>query len=461
MDLPGSRRPLAVSPPLKILGVISSPVNVSNLDVDEERTKLERALSRSVGAGEVTVTWTEDATLDGLRRALRDDDYHVLHFIGHGGFVERGQEGVLLFENDRRGSAEISGWELGLIVNDHRSLRLVVLNACEGARTSVDDPFAGVATALVERGVPAVIAMQFEITDTAAIKFSEELYTAVAADFPIDAALGEARKAVFAAGNDLEWGTPVLFLRVGDGRIFAVHQPEPGLVSEPRLERKPEPPNAMSSSPGPRSAAQPTKAPTKVEPAKPRRKVPIGLPVGQLIELLTPFRDTGLHVSPEIPPAMATKARATLSVPSDEPILVLIDLAWLSAAANALVVTDRAIHHRKLGSETHIPFEDLPATKVRLTGSGIAVGRGVVLGFGGMAAPVRKVESMLKALVKACEEHLHQMQPHDARRHGEAESSRARPETGSESTRETDLLPNREELLTRLAGYLAVMKGTE
>lgn len=109
LDLPGSRRPLAVSPPLKILGVISSPVNVSYLDVDEERTRLERALSRSVGAGEVTVTWTDDATLDGLRRALRDDDYHVLHFIGHGGFIERGQEGVLLFENARRGSAEISG----------------------------------------------------------------------------------------------------------------------------------------------------------------------------------------------------------------------------------------------------------------------------------------------------------------------------------------------------------------
>lgn len=339
--------------------------------------------------------------------------------------------------------------------------------------------------------------MQFEITDTAAIKFSEELYTAVAADFPIDAALGEARKAIFAAGNDLEWGTPVLFLRVGDGRIFDIRQPEPGRVSEPRLEREPEPPKveggpaerneiidtgrradvsatadaaahrtvaegATSSSPGPSSSAQPTKAPTKAKPAKPSKKGPIHLPVEQLIELLTPFRDTGLRVSPEIPPKMATKARATLRVPSDEPILVLVDLAWFSAGANALVVTDRAIHHRKLASETHIPFEELPATKVRLKDSGIAMSRGIVLGVGGTAAPVRKVESMLTALVKASEARLHQMQQHVGCRHGESEpGTQPRPGTGSESTPEPDLLPTREELLTRLAGSLAVMTGTE
>jgi hypothetical protein len=55
----------------------------------------------------------------------------------------------------------------------------------------------------VQQGVPAVIAMQFEITDEAAITFAEEFYSATADGYPVDAALAAARKAIFAAGNDI------------------------------------------------------------------------------------------------------------------------------------------------------------------------------------------------------------------------------------------------------------------
>jgi hypothetical protein len=64
--------------------------------------------------------------------------------------------------------------------------------------------------------------MQFEITDDAAITFSHELYQAVAEGFPIDAALAEARRAIFGSDNDIEWGTPVLYMRSPDGLIFDV-----------------------------------------------------------------------------------------------------------------------------------------------------------------------------------------------------------------------------------------------
>jgi hypothetical protein len=62
--------------------------------------------------------------------------------------------------------------------------------------------------------------MQFEITDQAAIVFSKELYTAVAGGDPIDAALAASRRAIFSAGHELEWGTPVLYSRSPDSRIF-------------------------------------------------------------------------------------------------------------------------------------------------------------------------------------------------------------------------------------------------
>ena len=44
-----------------------------------------------------------------------------------------------------------------------------MLNACEGARADVTNPFAGTAQQLMQQGIPAVVAMQFEITDDAAI----------------------------------------------------------------------------------------------------------------------------------------------------------------------------------------------------------------------------------------------------------------------------------------------------
>ncbi len=119
----------------------------------------------------------------------------------------------------------VSGQDLGTLLHDHRSLRLVILNSCEGARSSPTDPFAGAAQSLVQQGIPAVIAMQFEITDEAAITLSHEFYSALADGYAVDTALGEARKAIFAGGNEVEWGTPVLYMRSTSGRLFKMQPP--------------------------------------------------------------------------------------------------------------------------------------------------------------------------------------------------------------------------------------------
>ena len=130
---------------------------------------------------------------------------------------------MLILEGSKRRGRPVSGQDLGTLLRDHRPMRLAVLNACEGARTSSTDPFAGTAQSLIQQGVPAVIAMQFEITDEAAITFANAFYGAVAGGYPVDAGLAE-RKAIFAQGNSLEWGTPVLYMRAPDGRIFDVKQ---------------------------------------------------------------------------------------------------------------------------------------------------------------------------------------------------------------------------------------------
>jgi predicted metalloprotease len=220
LDLSTKRRPLKAGFPLRILGVVSSPGGLPELDTELERQRLESALSELKSQGLVELKWLERATLAELgRRFSAPDDIHVLHYIGHGAYDEATERGILALENSQGRVDDVAGEDLGAMLQDKQSLRLVVLNSCEGARTSRIDPFAGVATSLLEFDIPAVIGMQFEISDEAAIAFGESLYTALADGLPIDAALGPARRAIRAQREE-EFGTPVLFLRATDARLF-------------------------------------------------------------------------------------------------------------------------------------------------------------------------------------------------------------------------------------------------
>jgi CHAT domain-containing protein len=220
LELPAPVRPFPISPPLRILAMISAPTDIAGLQSEEEWAKLNDTLGDLVREGLVKVDRLEAGNLAALQRPMRLTEYHVLHFIGHGGYDENAQDGALALEDTDRKTRLVTGRDLGMMIRNHRSLRLVVLNACEGARSAQDDPFGGVAQALVHQGIPAVIAMQFEISDPAALTFSHSFYQAIADSLPVDVATVEARRAMFAGGNEIEWATPVLYLRSTDGRIF-------------------------------------------------------------------------------------------------------------------------------------------------------------------------------------------------------------------------------------------------
>ena len=226
LDLPENVEPLVVSPPLRVLVLIASPKNYPKLKVEREWGNLKEALGSLEERGLVELTRLDGGTLRALQRQLRKGQYHVLHFIGHGGFDPQAQDGMLILEDSEGAGQAVSGQYLGVLLHGYHPMRLAVLNACEGARNSRTDPFAGLAQSVLQQGVPAVIAMQFEITDEAAISFAHEFYSALADNFPVDAALVEARK-IMAGSNSLEWGTPVLYMRTPDGRIFDVQAPLP------------------------------------------------------------------------------------------------------------------------------------------------------------------------------------------------------------------------------------------
>jgi tetratricopeptide (TPR) repeat protein len=220
LDLKKAYAPLAIQPPLRILGMVSDPEGVAELDVAAEKRRLDRALERPIERGLVDVVWLESATLTALLEALDRTDFHIFHYIGHGGFDEAMDDGVLVLEDADRRPRRVTGMKLGQLISDKRTLRLAVLNACEGGRSGKESPFAGVAASLVKFELPSVVAMQFEITDKAAIVFAGGFYSALARGEPIVGALAAARKAIWADYNDIEWGTPVLFMRIADGRIF-------------------------------------------------------------------------------------------------------------------------------------------------------------------------------------------------------------------------------------------------
>jgi tetratricopeptide (TPR) repeat protein len=218
LGMSGRIQSLAVTPPLKLLVMVSKPLDAAPLEVEREWAQLQEALHELIDQN-LVILERIDPTMGALQRALSKNSYHVFHFIGHGGFDRKRQDGLLLLERAGRKHA-VKAKKLGVLLHDHPSMRLVVLNACEGAQAGDNDLFAGTAQSLLWRGIPAVIAMQFPITDLAAIAFSREFYRAVSDGLPIDAALTESRKWLYTNGHELEWGIPVLYSRAPDGHIF-------------------------------------------------------------------------------------------------------------------------------------------------------------------------------------------------------------------------------------------------
>jgi len=290
LDLPQPMTPLTVHPPLRILMMAAGPTDFPPLAAETEWNKVRAALDDLEEAGRVRVDRVPTGTLADLRSKLRRGDYHVFHFIGHGRYDPEAQDGVLALEGPTGRAQLISGADLGALLSDERSLRLVVLNSCEGARGGRSDPYSGTAQSIAFQGIPAVVAMQFEITDEAAILFAHSLYAAVADGYDLDAAVAEARNAVREEPNPVEWATPVLYLRAPDGRIFDV-PPELRTGEIPRLRLRPAPvvppppdpsprPDGGGPSPspggtaGPQPQLDPRPAASRLPPVPPPRTAP-------------------------------------------------------------------------------------------------------------------------------------------------------------------------------------------
>ncbi|MCD4853293.1 CHAT domain-containing protein [Arthrobacter sp. AK01] len=216
--------PLDVAPPLRILGIVASPRDLPTLDVDAEKDHLGRALAGPVSEGRVELVWAKSGTWDDVQSMLLAGPWHVVHFVGHGDYDSRTDEGrIALVGPDGRAAMVRAVRLMALLSVAAPRPRLVVLNSCSSGEMGQSDLFSGTASALVRSGIGAVAAMQFAISDYAAIAFAHGFYAAIANGRTVDEAARIGRISVMASPDGtLEWVTPALYVRGGSTQLFTL-----------------------------------------------------------------------------------------------------------------------------------------------------------------------------------------------------------------------------------------------
>lgn len=212
---------LAVEPPLRLLCVLADPSDlIPRLNVEREWHTIQEAVAPLVEAGALKVERLTAPTLAGLRSYLRRSNIHVLHFVGQGWFDAGGGQAGLVLEDEAGRATPVNAETLGVLLEGHRSLRLVFLNACEGARSDDRSAFKGTVHSLVRTGVSIVIAIQAAIDNEQATALAQEFYRSLTDGYPVEAAITEVRKALSDTHRSPDWATPVVFTR-SSGQLSA------------------------------------------------------------------------------------------------------------------------------------------------------------------------------------------------------------------------------------------------
>src|SRR5262249_10037070 len=154
---------------------------------------------------------------------LLDGTWHVIHFIGHGGYDQDADEGMLaMVRPDGRRELVGAARFADLLGEAQPTPRLVMLNSCSSGESGAHDLFSSTGATLVRNGVRAVVAMQFAVSDEAALAFSRGFYVSLAARRGVDEAVRSGRRAILGlSGRTLEWITPLLYLRGNDAHLFS------------------------------------------------------------------------------------------------------------------------------------------------------------------------------------------------------------------------------------------------
>jgi hypothetical protein len=182
--------------PVRILMVVSRPDDVSFIDPRSSAGALLDAI-KPLG-DRVKVEFLYPPTLAALTQRVRNKELppvHVVHFDGHGLYWPQTGLGYLIFENAEHKRQQVSADDLGALLHD-TGVPLVVLDACQTARTDELDPFNNVAARLIKAGIASVLAMSYSVLVPATRILTSAFYTALAEGATIGQAVNLARLAM-------------------------------------------------------------------------------------------------------------------------------------------------------------------------------------------------------------------------------------------------------------------------
>jgi hypothetical protein len=217
--------PTDIKPPLRLLIMVASPKEdgLNWIDAPAEQAAIEDSLKSFVDAGLIRIGKTPSGTLSALRNMIEMGDdgqpWNVFHFIGHG------VEGHIAMEGTGPKAEWVAADTLMYELDVPKGPQLVVLNSCKGAlRLKGDrDRFSNTAETLVGGAtqIIASIAMQFEVSDTMAARFSPLFY------HHLLSTRCSLQRAMLYTRRDLrhqrfaEWISPVLYTRGPDVPFIA------------------------------------------------------------------------------------------------------------------------------------------------------------------------------------------------------------------------------------------------
>jgi len=219
---------------LRIALVVAAPSDLSSVAYESVQEALEELASKQTNRVEL-LPIVNSANPEAIDTILSKKP-HLFHFIGHGRLEKGSQEvgQIALVDPDLDKAMWVDADYFSELFNQHRP-GVVMLQACEGGRLSASQAFVGVASSVVQQNIPVVVAMQYEVTNSTAIRFALRFYQQLAADDPVDIAAQCGRRAIALNSTQYrkrDFATPVIFTRVQDGYLFKRPGSHPNSTSE-------------------------------------------------------------------------------------------------------------------------------------------------------------------------------------------------------------------------------------
>ncbi len=249
-------RKVPVNQPLKILMAIAAPSDREGLEVAQEYLQLQKELREENRANpmqegllgarsekrQIQLDILQQPDREELTQALERGQYQVFHYAGHSNWGTSG--GELYLVSGKTGLTEsLSGDDLaGLLANN--GIQMAVFNSCRGAYSQPADstnghPSPNLAEAIVNRGIPGVLAMAERIPDAVSIALTRLFYRHLAKDSAsVTESLSRARQGLVSTygSEKLYWALPVLYVHSAfDGYLLA-NKEENEKSEEPKID---------------------------------------------------------------------------------------------------------------------------------------------------------------------------------------------------------------------------------